>query len=231
MAEYYRNGWYTPLTKKIDKNAKDIKDLDDAVEALESEVPDPPEVDGIYSLKASVESGEGDVEWIEDENELPDTPSVDGTYSLKVDVESGEGSPEWVEDENELPTLPVANGEYALKVTMSSGTATKEWVEFPMHNYSTDEKIVGTWIDGSIIYEKTIVGLNFRTVSNAWVDTEIPFSNISQVITCIGGQTDSSMFNLGFAKVVDGTLRIWTTNDADYEFNKINIQYTKTPSV
>lgn len=25
-----------------------------------------------------------------------------------------------------------------------------------MHNYSTDEQVVGTWIDGSILYEKTI---------------------------------------------------------------------------
>ena len=94
--------------------------------------------------------------------------------------------------------------------------------------YSTDEREVGVWIDGKPLYQKTIVGVSFRTSVNAWADTGLAFSNIDQVITCIGGQTDTSIFNLGFAKVDNGTLRIWTVANVDYEFNKITLQYTKT---
>lgn len=94
MAEYYRNGWYTPLTKKIDKNAKDIKDLDtdvdtltDKVNALEDEVPDPPEVNGSYNLNAIVSSEETLVGWSPDR--LPVVAQADAGKFLVVNS-SGE---------------------------------------------------------------------------------------------------------------------------------------------
>jgi hypothetical protein len=39
--------------------------------------------------------------------------------------------------------------------TAGSGQWTPQGV--PAHHYSTDEQVVGTWIDGSTIYEKTLV--------------------------------------------------------------------------
>ena len=91
MPEYYRNGWYTPLTKKIDKNAKDIKDLDDnvdtlndKVEALESEVPDPPEVNGSYNLNVIVTSEGALVGWAEDR--LPVVSQADAGKFLVVNA-------------------------------------------------------------------------------------------------------------------------------------------------
>lgn len=89
MPEYYRNGWYTPLTKRIDKNAKDIKDLDtdvdtlnDKVTALEAEVPDPPEVNGSYNLNAIVSSDGTLVGWAEDR--LPAVEQSDAGKFLVV---------------------------------------------------------------------------------------------------------------------------------------------------
>ena len=96
MAEYYRNGWYTPLTKKIDKNAKDIKDLDDdvdtlsgKVDALEDEVPDPPEVNGSYNLNVVVTSEGALVGWAPDR--LPVVAQADAGKFLVVNA-SGEWS-------------------------------------------------------------------------------------------------------------------------------------------
>lgn len=51
-------------------------------------------------------------------------------------------------------------------------------------NYSTDEKIVGTWIDGSKIYEKTIV--EFQTINNTGemiVDYDLDISNVETAIS------------------------------------------------
>ena len=39
------------------------------------------------------------------------------------------------------------------------------------HTYSTDEQIVGTWIDGSYIYEKTVnLGQDVELVNGQWTD-------------------------------------------------------------
>ena len=53
------------------------------------------------------------------------------------------------------------------------------------HNYSTDEQIVGTWIDGSTIYEKVIdFGSDTNISQTQWVPTTLTgFSNIIQCST------------------------------------------------
>lgn len=42
-----------------------------------------------------------------------------------------------------------------------------------LHNYSTDEQIVGTWIDGSTLYEKTQYGGVSIIEADTWYDTSI----------------------------------------------------------
>ena len=51
------------------------------------------------------------------------------------------------------------------------------------HIYSTDEKIVGEWIDGSFIYEKTYSGLNIQVQRKGeWAETGISATNMSKII-------------------------------------------------
>ena len=96
------------------------------------------------------------------------------------------------------------------------------------HVYSTTEQVVGTWVDGSTIYEKTITGLSFTTVLDGWADSGASLSDVDKVIRCECGQNFSSMIEICFARVDNGKLYIWTTNRVTYEFNNIVIQYTKT---
>ena len=49
--------------------------------------------------------------------------------------------------------------------TAGSGTWTPQGV--PAHHYSTDEQVVGTWIDGSTLYEKTLA-YNITTSLSDW---------------------------------------------------------------
>lgn len=60
-----------------------------------------------------------------------------------------------------------------------------------MHNYSTEEQEVGTWIDGSTVYEKTIE-IGTMTKDNAWHDISHGISNLGLVITLEGSFTDST---------------------------------------
>ena len=48
-------------------------------------------------------------------------------------------------------------------------------------DYSTEEKVVGTWIDGKPIYQKTFTELNIQLVFNSWVEiAQIP--NVEKLI-------------------------------------------------
>lgn len=122
MPEYYRNGWYTPLTKRIDKNAKDIKDLDGdvdvlsgKVEALESEVPDPPEVNGSYILNVIVSDNGAVIGWAIDR--LPVVAQADSGKYLIVNAD-GKWAATTVEDR--LPVVTQAD-EGKFLVVNSSG--------------------------------------------------------------------------------------------------------------
>ena len=50
--------------------------------------------------------------------------------------------------------------------------------------YSTDEKVIGTWVDGKPIYEKTWTGLDV-TATTAWLQlTDVSIPDIANVINC-----------------------------------------------
>lgn len=55
-------------------------------------------------------------------------------------------------------------------------------------NYSTTEKVVGVWIDGSPIYRKTFTYLDFTLPTNKWcyLREGVPELNIKQYISCSG---------------------------------------------
>ncbi len=65
--------------------------------------------------------------------------------------------------------------------TAGSGTWTPQGV--PAVHYSTDEQIVGTWIDGSTIYEKTFINLSQSTSGTLWISlSQIDASGWDQLI-------------------------------------------------
>lgn len=60
------------------------------------------------------------------------------------------------------------------------------------HHYSTSEKIVGTWVDGSTLYEKSWTGLNVTPAYNSWTNI-VDVSNLNIGTLCswkaVGGNT------------------------------------------
>lgn len=79
-----------------------------------------------------------------------------------------------------------------------SDYATKSYVDDaiaaipdPLHNYSTNETIVGKWIDGKPIYEKTI-NIGPVSKSNSWQSFTHDVANLKRVITCAGWMFDDT---------------------------------------
>lgn len=103
------------------------------------------------------------------------------------------------------------------------------------HTYSTAEQIVGTWIDGKTIYEKTIVATNVRVSTSDWQNLE-QISDIDHLVSTEGtikilfnGQQTGTgrYFNVSIDS--SGYVRFfcsaWNTNEANVS---VTIRYTKT---
>jgi hypothetical protein len=108
------------------------------------------------------------------------------------------------------------------------------------HHYSTDEQVVGTWIDGSTLYERTLTTPTTSTTTESGISSEFSLSGVENV-EIVGGYVDigTALLPLNFvmyevnynvftfydranAKIVNNVIG-WTPT----AFN-IRIRYTKT---
>lgn len=121
------------------------------------------------------------------------------------------------------------------------------------HVYSTDERVVGKWVDGKPIYEKTIIGGHFtakgdftvnHNISNldevVYVSNPVWYDNIdnnwgAQARLCFSGSVSSS-YAIG-GKVMITSTQLNINNESGFaavdwsnrtEKIRITIQYTKT---
>ena len=113
------------------------------------------------------------------------------------------------------------------------------------HEYSTEEKVVGKWIDGKPIYEKTII-VNGNLTSGSWQALSTGLSNVETVVELKGGCLRSwsgvtTYISLQYYEdsSVNGVIRFvyGTSPVIHYRFQPSNntfsnlhivIQYTKT---
>ena len=105
-------------------------------------------------------------------------------------------------------------------------------------NYSTEERVVGTWIDGRPIYQKTIYFGNLPNNSSKSVAHNI--TNIKTIINGIGYAQDANTFYPIPYTHADGlryqvqlyldrtNINIITKNDLSDFTYYITVQYTKT---
>ena len=97
------------------------------------------------------------------------------------------------------------------------------------HVYSTDEKVVGKWIDGRNIYEKTWQVEN-TTVTTNWDVTNTYFENIAFVTSACLYDTDSDStryIGAGARKVSSTVIRFYAW-DSWASIDAYTIQYVKT---
>lgn len=112
-------------------------------------------------------------------------------------------------------------------------------------NYSTAEQVVGRWVDGKPIYQKTWVNLDtdYYLNTNIWVDISIvSVNNVDRLIDCKvisnqHGDTPSAdyLFNFAFGfnrtnncLLLQNTRSINNSLGVDGRTYDITIQYTKT---
>lgn len=96
-------------------------------------------------------------------------------------------------------------------------------------SYSTEEKIVGTWIDKKPVYQRTWTGLNIQTKYNTWVEVAtVP--NIEFLIDW-SAFSDTTCFSSGGyeCEFGDGKIRIESNQNVNLRIIKcFTARYTKT---
>lgn len=105
------------------------------------------------------------------------------------------------------------------------------------HHYSTEEQVIGTWVDGKPVYEKTQVGgITFN--GSAWQDTNI--INVKDVISVEGvvlrdgepialGDFNNSLTTSWICR--DNTIKVCVQSNTygdPVQFKSITVRYTKT---
>ena len=96
------------------------------------------------------------------------------------------------------------------------------------HEYSTEEKVVGKWIDGKPIYEKVIP---FITTLNQsiWVETPELINDKKQILQTFGISTTSYISLMANIDRNDSAyVRIWNLRDMIIPITHVTMQYTKT---
>lgn len=123
--------------------------------------------------------------------------------------------------------------------TAGSGTWTPQGV--PAVHYSTDEQVVGTWVDGSTLYEKTInfgalpnnteksVAHNISNVDKIWISDGFVFTSSNTFYGLVHTAGSSQTMQYAWDTNVDRTnVTIETYSDRSTLLAYITVRYTKT---
>ena len=123
------------------------------------------------------------------------------------------------------------------KTTDTAGSGEYNTLAIPNVHYSTDEQVIGTWIDGKTLYQKTYSGTlggtvgsdvsNYKMTDLSDIDTIVSISGTLQGITPINSYYASDNYNMVFVNGAKNGLYCNGKNIGGNTY-KVTIQYTKT---
>ena len=103
------------------------------------------------------------------------------------------------------------------------------WInDYNLHEYSTEEKVVGKWIDGKPIYEK-VIPFTATLNQSTWVETPELINDKEQILQTFGISTTSYISLMGNIDRNDSSyVRVWNLRNMIFPITHVIIQYTKT---
>lgn len=125
------------------------------------------------------------------------------------------------------------------KTTDTAGSGTWTPTGTPTVHYSTDEQVIGTWIDGKSLYEKTVVYIPSGTISSNTTIANIPNAKVMRVTEATAyNPSDNRGYVLPDVRANGGTKITYNNGDVVLEIINdswssswtfyVTIQYTKT---
>ena len=117
------------------------------------------------------------------------------------------------------------------KTTDVAGSGSYNTLGVPNVHYSTNEQVIGTWIDGTSVYKKVVVLASPTNISyNNWQDMGVSITGGDKVLSCFGVATDSTSSPLHAYFEMGGVVTCQTprNNNESYNVEYLIIEYTKT---
>lgn len=112
------------------------------------------------------------------------------------------------------------------KTTDTAGSGTWTPTGQYAEHYSTDEQIIGTWVDGKTLYRKVIVFDSSKVIAHgSWTNTTIDFTADTFVLSQ-GIAEDGAVFAIN-AYVNNGKLNLMVNAYVDITLSKVVLEYTK----
>lgn len=97
----------------------------------------------------------------------------------------------------------------------------------PTHHYSEDEQVVGTWIDGSTVYEKTFIFSGITIPKETWTTVaNVSTLNIDRLVSVFGNGSGASQVASVNAFNDSGNLKVFLS--FAWGMTSITIRYTKS---
>lgn len=113
-------------------------------------------------------------------------------------------------------------------------------------SYSTEEQVVGTWIDGKPLYQKTIAHSGALVVDNSFSNDICTLANVDQLVKSEGyfrrtsennlmvslnggirPESDASAYNVSI-RFFNNKIQVAVNGYNDIEYIALTVQYTKT---
>ena len=92
-------------------------------------------------------------------------------------------------------------------------------------NYSTTEKVIGTWIDGKPIYRK-VYSISGDMIASAWT-TLTSLSNVGTLVKgLMGGSANNCVWNDVILRVLNNNIQYYSALTHSYSW--LIVEYTKT---
>lgn len=100
---------------------------------------------------------------------------------------------------------------------------------YNLHKYSLTEQVIGTWVDGKPLYEKTFSGLSIDLPSMSWVNTNKAISNCKKCVNIICSGLTSTISAIGDIRTNEnGAIYLMGMRNVMVTLTEFTIQYTKT---
>lgn len=117
------------------------------------------------------------------------------------------------------------------KTTDSAGSGNWNTDGIPMHHYSTNEQVIGTWIDGKPLYQRTWdFGSNITINSNAWTNTTISVAgnSIKAIINSKATNDGGTNYNFIACNTDQTYVQVLQTRNASIVVRYLTLEYTKS---
>lgn len=218
------------LVKYLNDLIENVDTIEDNLDTVNQSVERVAE--NVGTIEDNLDTVSNSVETLDERTELLEVQDVlqaNGTYILTGIAEHiGEPGENYGIGWELVPSENLTNGEYILALDVNGNAHTKEWKAKELVKYSSNEIVIGTWINGKSLYQKTI---RLGTPPTD-VESSLPHG-ISSMLQCVDikGYAVVGSYYHPIAQV--GPIYVDTTNIHFAPLQSINdsyvtIQYTKT---